>query len=155
MYFPFFFIYRERVKQLSKQEGRQKFLLLLQQLELTDNVYMSFFENGALERVTVHKKKRIWHFKINIENILPYQVYQLLRMRMVEKFAHIANVSLTIQSNNPVVTEQHLLEYWQAAIEQMGEMSPLLRENLMKQQNKPLMKTLKPLRYPFNHVIKN
>uniref|UniRef100_UPI004047CEE3 PolC-type DNA polymerase III n=1 Tax=Solibacillus sp. FSL H8-0523 TaxID=2954511 RepID=UPI004047CEE3 len=121
------------MKQLSKQEGRQKFLLLLQQLELTDDVYMSFFENGALERVTVQKKKRVWHFKIQIENILPFQVYQLLRMRMAEKFSHIANVSLTIESLNPVVNEQHLLEYWQVAIEQLGEMSPLLRENLLKQ----------------------
>lgn len=121
------------MKQLSKQEGRQKFLLLLQQLELTDDVYMSFFENGALERVTVHKKKRVWHFKIQIENILPFQVYQLLRLRMAEKFSHIASVTLTIESQNPVVNEQHILEYWQAAIEQLGEMSPLLRENLMKQ----------------------
>lgn len=38
------------------QEAQQKFLLLLQQLELTDDVYMSFFENGELSRVTVHKK---------------------------------------------------------------------------------------------------
>lgn len=124
------------MKQLSNQEGRQKFLLLLQQLELTDDVYMSFFENGALERVTVHKKKRVWHFKIHIENILPFQVYQLLRMRMAEKFSHIANVSLTIESRNPVVNEQYLLEYWHAAIEQLGEMSPLLRENLLKQTPK-------------------
>ena len=97
---------------------------------------MSFFENGVLERVTVHKKKRVWHFKITIENILPYQVYQLLRARMAEKFAHIANVSLTVQSNNPVVTEQHLIDYWQVVIEQIADVSPLLRQNLMKQTPK-------------------
>ena len=97
---------------------------------------MSFFENGALERVTVHTNKRVWHFNITIENILPFQVYQLLRLRMAEKFSHIANVSLTVTSNNPVVTEQHLLDYWHAVIEQMADMSPLLRENLMKQTPK-------------------
>ena len=79
------------------------------------------------------KRNACRHFKIQIENILPFQVYQLLRMRMAEKFSHIANVSLTIESQSPVVNEQHLLEYWQVAIEQLGEMSPLLRENLLKQ----------------------
>ena len=34
------------------------------------------------------------------------------------------------------MTEQHMLEYWQAVIEQMADMSPLLRENLSKQTPK-------------------
>ncbi len=121
------------MKELAQQEAKQKFLLLLQQLELTDDVYMSFFEKGELERVTVHKKKRVWHFKIKLDNILPFEVYQLLRMRMAEKFSHIASVSLTIDSFNPVVNEQHMLDYWYPAIEQIADMSPLLRENLSKQ----------------------
>ena len=122
------------MKSLSQQqEAQQKFLLLLQQLELTEDVYMSFFEKGELDRVTVHKKHRVWNFKIKLQNILPFQLYQLVRTRMAEKFASIAQVTLTIEAAQPVVTEPLVLEYWYHVIEQIADVSPLLRENLITQ----------------------
>ena len=39
------------------QQATERFQYLIQQLELTDDVYMSFFERGELSRMTVHKKK--------------------------------------------------------------------------------------------------
>lgn len=41
---------------VDNQEARERFLTLLQQLQLTEDVYMSFFEQGELSRLTVHKK---------------------------------------------------------------------------------------------------
>ena len=61
---------------VDNQEARERFLTLLQQLQLTEDVYMSFFEQGELSRLTVHKKNRIWSFSITLNNILPYQLYQ-------------------------------------------------------------------------------
>lgn len=115
------------------QEARQKFLLLLQQLELTEDVYMSFFEEGELNRVTVHKKNRVWDFSLKLQNILPFQLYQLVQTRMAEKFAAIAQVSFTLETTAPQVTEQLVLDYWYHAIVQLPEMSPLLRDNLLNQ----------------------
>ncbi|MGM9949759.1 MAG: PolC-type DNA polymerase III [Lysinibacillus sp.] len=115
------------------QEATERFQLLLQQLELTDDVYMSFFERGELSRMTVHKKKRVWQFGITVEQILPYQMYQLMRMRLAEKFAHIAHVSLTIEARAPQVTEQLVHDYWLAVIEGIDDMSPPLRNQLVKQ----------------------
>lgn len=40
----------------NEQEARTRFLMLLQQLELTDDIYMSLFEEGELTRLSVHKK---------------------------------------------------------------------------------------------------
>lgn len=65
--------------------------------------------------------------------MLPFQLYQLVRTRMAEKFASIAQVTLTIEAQQPEITEQLVLDYWYHAIEQIGDMSPLLRENLMTQ----------------------
>ncbi|MER2105605.1 MAG: PolC-type DNA polymerase III [Solibacillus sp.] len=118
---------------MLNQEAHQKFLLLLQQLELTDDVYMSFFEYGELERVTVHQKRRVWHFGLKLKDILPFQVYQLLMTRMAEKFSPIAQVSLSLEAREPVVTEQNVIEYWQTIIANIPEMNPLLRENLTTQ----------------------
>ena len=115
------------------QQATERFQYLIQQLELTDDVYMSFFERGELSRMTVHKKKRVWQFDITLEHILPYQMYQLTRLRMVEKFAHIAQVSLSIEARVPQVTEQLIHDYWLAVIEAIDDMSPPLRGQLAKQ----------------------
>ena len=114
-------------------EQADRLLLLLQQLELTDDTYMSFFEGGELSRMTVHTKSRLWQFDLTIEKILPYQMYQLMRMRLVEKFAHIAQVNIAITTRTPQVTESLVHEYWSTVIEAMGEMSPPLRDQLSKQ----------------------
>ncbi|MEO4053485.1 PolC-type DNA polymerase III [Solibacillus sp. CAU 1738] len=118
----------------NEQEARERFRTLLQQLQLTDDVYMSFFEKGELTRLSVHKKNRIWRFVIQLHNILPYQLYQLFIARMTETFAPIANVSLEINTTAPVVTEERILEYWLPAIRQLEDMSPLLKNQLMEQQ---------------------
>ena len=83
---------------LDNQEARERFLTLLQQLQLTEDVYMSFFEQGELTRLTVHKKNRVWCFAIKLKNILPFQVYQLFRTRMAEQFNHIAQATFTIEA---------------------------------------------------------
>ena len=116
----------------EKQEARERFLMLLQQLQLTEDVYMSFFEQGELTRLTVHKNKRIWCFSIKIQNILPFQLYQLVRTRMAESFAHIAQATIEIQSVNPQVTEQLMTDYWLTAIEQV-DASPPLKNRLVSQ----------------------
>ncbi len=118
----------------SEQEARIRFLTLLQQLELTDDIYMSLFENGELTRLSVHKKNRVWCFVIKLNNILPYKVYQLLIARLTEKFSHIANVSLAIETTAPVVTEELILDYWLPTIRQLEDMSPPLKNQLMEQK---------------------
>lgn len=65
----------------QQQEARQRFQMLLQQLELTEDVYMSFFEEGELARLTVHKK---------IDSgilILNYVAY--FHFRYINYFVHI------------------------------------------------------------------
>ncbi len=118
---------------LDNQEARERFLTLLQQLQLTEDVYMSFFEQGELTRLTVHKKNRVWCFEIKLKNILPYQVYQLFRTRMAEQFHHIAQATFTITASSPHVTEELVTDYWLTAVEQL-DASPPLKNRLMNQK---------------------
>ena len=106
--------------------------MLLQQLELTDDVYMSFFEDGMLSRLTVHKKNRLWHFNITLRTILPFPLYQLFRTHLAEKFAAIAQVNTTFETIEKTVTEELIQAYWLTVIEQI-DMAPTLKNCLVSQ----------------------
>lgn len=69
-----------------------------------------------------------------MQNILPYKVYQLLIARLTEKFSHIATITLTIEATAPVVTEELVLDYWLPTIRQLEDMSPPLKNQLMRQK---------------------
>ena len=111
----------------NQQEAIDRMQLLLQQLKLTEDVYMSFFEQGQLQRLTVNKLKRQWHFVMELENILPYKLYQLMNTRFKEAFSHIAVVSIELKTRQPHVTEELIQDYWLAVIDQIDEMSPILK----------------------------
>ncbi|MCP1144082.1 PolC-type DNA polymerase III [Lysinibacillus endophyticus] len=114
------------------KEARDRFLTLLQQLQLTEDVYMSYFEHGELTRLTVHQKKRNWCFHIKLENILPFQLYQLFRTRLNEQFSHIAQVQFKIEARNPVINEQLVTDYWLTSLEHL-DASPPIKERLFSQ----------------------
>ena len=38
---------------------------------MTDDQFVIHFENALLERVSIHKKSRVWQFNIKLENPLP------------------------------------------------------------------------------------
>ena len=117
---------------MTDSNARERFYTLLSQLKLTEDVYMSFFEHGELTRLTVHKKQRIWNFVVKLQNILPYQVYQLMLMRLKEEFKHIAQTTLTIETVNPQVTEELISNYWLTVIERI-DASPPVKHRLSNQ----------------------
>ena len=51
----------------------------------------------------------------------------------LKNLLQLLKLALTIEAAQPVVTEQLVLEYWYHVIEQIADMSPLLRENLITQ----------------------
>jgi len=117
----------------QQQEARTRFQMLSQQLELTEDVYMSFFEEGELSRLTVHKKNRLWNFSIKLRDILPFQLYQLFRTRLTEKFAAIAQIHTTFDTVEKNVTEELVQQYWLTVVEQIDDMAPPLKHCLVSQ----------------------
>lgn len=120
---------------MADTKAKERFYALLSQLNLTEDVYMSFFEHGELTRLTVHKKNRIWNFSIKLQNILPYEVYQLFRTRMAEAFHHIAQTSFTIETTAPEVTEKLIEDYWLGVVE-LVDASPPIKHRLQSQSPK-------------------
>ncbi|MDN3437756.1 PolC-type DNA polymerase III [Planococcus sp. APC 3900] len=117
----------------NQQDPKMRFKMLLQHLDLTDDVHMPFFEEAELTRMTVHKKERSWKFLVKVKNILPIDLYLLLKERLYSTFSPIASVQLNIESAQETAQENLVLSYWRYAVEELADMAPPLRERLLSQ----------------------
>ncbi|MDS9470618.1 PolC-type DNA polymerase III [Sporosarcina pasteurii] len=118
----------------GKQNDKMKLHLLLQQINMTDDQFVVHFKNALLERVSVHRKSRVWQFNIQLEKLLPIEVYTIFNQRIREAFSAIATIQLNIVCKNPVVDESLIAGYWPFVIEELRDMSPPIRERLTSQK---------------------
>lgn len=113
--------------------NKERFQLLLQQLQLTDNAIVQHFEDAEIHKVVIGKSEKKWHFYFIFEQILPSKIYQLFSTKLTKTFSHIAKISYTIKVHNPSVNEQLILEYWQLCVQEMDGMAPPLVKLLNEQ----------------------
>ncbi|MBP3038373.1 PolC-type DNA polymerase III [Bacillaceae bacterium Marseille-Q3522] len=111
----------------------ERFMLLLQQLHLTDDRIVKQLETGEIEKVLIEKKQRKWHFQFLFDSILPATIYQTLSLRLSQSFSHIAQISFSISVKNPVFQEKQIVDYWHICLEEMDGISPPLRKLLTEQ----------------------
>ena len=119
------------------QDEKMKLHLLLQQLEMTDDQFTLYFDNALLQRVSIHRKSRVWQFNLKLENPLPIDVYTIFSQRINQAFSAIATIRLQITCVNTIIDEQLISSYWPFVIEALQDMSPPIRERLTSQ--KPVM----------------
>ncbi|MBB5323636.1 DNA polymerase-3 subunit alpha (Gram-positive type) [Anoxybacillus tepidamans] len=108
-------------------EQKERFQVLLQQLELTSDEIVPYFSEAGIQKLVIEKEHRCWHFYFLLPNILPYNVYELFTQKLVQAFQHIAHVKHTIQTTNPVFTPSDVHDYWSLCLHELqGIASPLL-----------------------------
>ncbi|MGG3889101.1 PolC-type DNA polymerase III [Metabacillus fastidiosus] len=112
----------------------EKFQLLLQQINLTENEVVDYFRNGSIAKLIVHKKEKKWHFQFQFEKILPYEVLQLFTMRLKQAFSHIANVTFSIEVLDHVFDEKLVQDYWSICIEELDGIAPPILSLLHEQR---------------------
>ncbi|GKU82507.1 hypothetical protein NCCP28_19030 [Niallia sp. NCCP-28] len=119
-----------------------RFQLLLQQLGLTDDQYVSHFRNAKIDKLVIEKRAKKWHFHFLFDEIIPFQIYQLFTTKLMNSFSHIASITYSINVQNALVTDSLIKEYWSSVIEQMQGISPplvkLLNEQVPKIQGNKL-----------------
>ncbi|MFE8695146.1 PolC-type DNA polymerase III [Cytobacillus sp. FJAT-53684] len=118
--------------------NKERFQLLLQQLQLTDDAIVQHFQQAEINKVVIEKRARKWHFYFEFEAILPFRVLSLFSTQLEKTFAHIANTTFTIRVKNQQVNDQLILEYWKHCIQEMEGMSPPLIKLLNEQVPKVL-----------------
>ncbi|KAA9025842.1 PolC-type DNA polymerase III [Niallia endozanthoxylica] len=131
---------------MSVDSGKnERFQLLLQQLNLTEDAIVPYFSKAQIEKLVIEKKARKWHFHFLFESILPYNVLSTFLNKLETTFSYIAQISYSIKVLDSQFTEQLVVDYWRKCIQEIEGISPplskLLNEQLPKLQgNKMLIK---------------
>lgn len=112
---------------------KERFLLLLQQLELIEDAVVAQFQNAQIERFIVEKKARKWHFQFLLERILPYSLYLRFTTQLERKFSNIANITYDLKVEDQSFQPELLLEYWNHSIQQIDGISPPMLRLLNEQ----------------------
>ncbi|WP_243386898.1 PolC-type DNA polymerase III [Bacillus kexueae] len=114
-------------------EQRERFRLLLQQLQLTEDDIVEHFYQGAIQKLTVHKQQKTWHFQFVLQKILPFHVFQLFQAKLTKTFSHIANVTFSIHIPNPEPNEELIQSYWPVCVQEIEGISPPILSLLSNQ----------------------
>lgn len=107
----------------------EKFKVLLKQLSIADIFDINHLDKATLNRIDISKAERKWHMYINFEQHIPYQMFNLLQVKMKEHFAHIADVTFEVKINDDAQFNTIIQEYIPYAIDQTS-MSPSLKGQL-------------------------
>ena len=113
--------------------NKERFQLLLQQLQLIEDAVVVHFNNAQIERLLVEKKARKWHFKFLFEKILPFNIYLKFTTQLERSFSNIAKISYDIQVMNQIVSPELLRDYWSYSVQQIDGISPPLIKLLNEQ----------------------
>lgn len=133
---------RPEMEELSKAQ-KERFQLLLQQINLTDDAIFNHFQNGMITKLTVHKQSKKWEFQFSFERILPFDVYRIFYAKLTKAFSHIAEVTFTIAVLDQTFDEKLIADYWSVCIQEMQGISPpmlsLLNEQIPEVQGLKLI----------------
>ncbi|SHF52405.1 PolC-type DNA polymerase III [Ornithinibacillus halophilus] len=114
---------------ISKSE---KMTHLLNQLQIPKDHVDTYFKDSSLERLEVYKKQKLWHFYIQIKNVLPVTVYQLFLHNLQNSFKEIASIRLTLMNEVNKVDNEILLDYWNYFL-QNTELPPAYKDLVLGQ----------------------
>ena len=111
---------------------KEKLLILLQQIGLTEDVHMTHFAGGELSKLIVHKKSKRWHFLVRLQKPLPFQLYRLMTDSLHQTFQSIAHPLLSIETAEGEVTNEEYEQYWMYVVQTLDAMSPPIYEAMTK-----------------------
>lgn len=114
---------------ISKSE---KMNVLLRQLQIPQDIIDVYFQHSMLEKVHVHKKSKLWHFYIQVEKVLPPEVFRLLQSKMGETFQPIAKTDFTITAKDSTVSDEIISNYWKVFVS-TKDLSPAYKELIQHQ----------------------
>lgn len=117
----------------NQQQGREKFQLLLQQLQLTEDAIVSYFANAEITKLFIERSSKRWHFHFLLDQILPCSVQTRFSTQLVKTFSHIADVTYTMSVRNQQVSEHLIKEYWTNCLTELDGASPALLSLLNEQ----------------------
>ncbi|RXI97971.1 PolC-type DNA polymerase III [Anaerobacillus alkaliphilus] len=117
----------------EKRIRQERFQLLLQQILFPTDLSERFFQDGLIQKLSIFKNEKKWEFEFQVDNILPYQVFQLFQERLGQTFGHIATVTFTLSYTNAKMEEKTIIEYWPFLVDSLEGFSPSIQHFLKGQ----------------------
>jgi DNA polymerase III subunit alpha, Gram-positive type len=117
-----------------RKKQLERFKVLLQQLELTQDSFIPWFDGARIEKLVVNKEKKLWVFYFHFKKVLPVRLFQLFSGQLSKKFSHVANISFFIQTeSDQSYTQEDVQAYWPLCIKEIDGISPPLLSLLHEQ----------------------
>ena len=105
---------------VSRQE---KLTILLDQIQLPTDMKEDFVD-AELRKLQIYKKSKIWHFHVEVKDVLPVTTYQVFEANLKKAFKHIASTDLTIYAREACQDSEHIASYWANFMECCENLSP-------------------------------
>ncbi|SDG99069.1 DNA polymerase-3 subunit alpha [Alteribacillus persepolensis] len=109
---------------------QERFQLLLQQVMMPEDVVNKYFSEGRVDKLTIWKEEKKWHFQFTLPNPLPYEVYVQLEQRMTKAFQQIADVHFSISYSEKALPLSDLPMYWPSVVSKLEGLAPYARQRL-------------------------
>ncbi|NSL51147.1 PolC-type DNA polymerase III [Calidifontibacillus erzurumensis] len=117
-------------------DRKERFQLLLEQISMPKDLIDSYFQNGWIEKLTIERSKKLWHFEFGLQSHLPFEVFLLFKSHLIKTFQHIAHITFSLSYLNPTDCKS-LQEYWPYIIEQLNGITPAI--SLLLKEQKPMI----------------
>ncbi|GAA0445186.1 PolC-type DNA polymerase III [Lentibacillus halophilus] len=111
----------------------KKMNLLLDQIGMSQTENHSYFHESQLLKLEVLKEKKLWHFHIQVNQLLPAHVYSLFYNNLQKTFSSLAYVDITLYTEDTYVEEATILGYWQIFLQSVPDLSPAYKDLVFDQ----------------------
>ncbi|KMK77248.1 PolC-type DNA polymerase III [Alkalihalobacillus pseudalcaliphilus] len=119
--------------QADNQVRKERFKLLMKQIEIPEELVQTYLEEALIQKLTIHREQKSWHFQFYIPKIIPANLYQLFAQRLKDTFQNIATVHFSIEYGTKELTEEQWQQYWPTVVGKLENISSGLRELLQNQ----------------------
>ncbi|WP_078554619.1 PolC-type DNA polymerase III [Bacillus alkalicellulosilyticus] len=107
---------------LDDQIRQERFQLLLQQIVIPTDVD-HFFTDAKINKLSINKEQKSWHFEFHLERTIPAAVYQLFYEKLKQAFTHIATVTCSFSLSSDTLSDEIIKEYWPLWLAEMNGIS--------------------------------
>lgn len=98
------------------QEQKQRFLLLLKQMDMPADWVERFFADGQIDKLELFKQNKKWVFHFTLPALLPANVFHTYLQRLQQTFAHLATVDACFRYRQTPALEQVVEDYWEVLL---------------------------------------
>ncbi len=118
----------------EEQLRKERFQLLLQQISYPESLAGDQFKDGKIEKLTIKKKEKAWHFLFHLPSLIPANAYEVFQIHLQKTFSNIAAVTFAFKYDDNNLTEELFHGYWPHLVSSLNGSAPGIKSWLSGQK---------------------